>query len=274
MRALLVIEDSAAQRAAIRRPLEEAKLFDEIHEAEDGASGLRMLLARPHALVICDLEMPTLNGEKLLHTSLQQPGGGPPFLMLTGVRDARRRAALLRAGARDVIAKPVDPLELLARVELHLELARLQAELAEKNAALEALALSDDLTELPNRRCLEAAIQVEWKRAERYGQPLSVVMADVDHFKHVNDEHGHPAGDRVLREVAACIRRRVRATDVAGRWGGEEFLAVLGVPLEGAMAAAESWRRAVEALEVAVDGGAIRAAHHQPRRRAEAPRHE
>ncbi len=259
MRTLLLIEDSAVQRAAIREPLAATNLFDTIYEAEDGAEGLRLLMARPYSMVVCDVEMPTLDGEKLLLTARQQPGGGPPFLMLTGLRDPSRRAALLRNGARDVIGKPFDPRELVARVELHLEIVRLQCELAEKNAALAELASTDGLTELPNRRKLNESLALEWKRAERYGHPLSVVIGDIDHFKRVNDEYGHPVGDRVLREVAATIRRQVRATDVAGRWGGEEFLAVLTAPLQGAIAAAENWRSAIAALSLDVAGrGAVR----------------
>jgi two-component system cell cycle response regulator len=259
MRTLLLIEDSPVQRAAIREPLAATKLFDTIYEAEDGAEGLRLLMTRPYSMVVCDVEMPTLDGEKLLHTARQQPGGGPPFLMLTAVREPRRRAALLRNGARDVITKPFDPLELIARVELHLEVARLQCELAEKNTWLAELASTDGLTELPNRRKLTEAIALEWKRAARYRNPLSVVIADIDHFKRVNDEHGHPVGDLVLREVAGAIRGQVRAADIAGRWGGEEFLGVLTAPLQGAIAAAEKWRCAVKSMSLDVAGrGALR----------------
>ena len=250
MRSLLVIEDSPAQRSAICQALAQAKLFDVIDEAPDGAAGLRLVMSRPYTMVLCDVELPTLDGSKLLIGAQQQPHGGPTFLMLTAVRDPKRRAALLRAGARDVIAKPVDPLELVARVELHLEVARLQSELAAKNASLAELARTDALTGLPNRRHLEETLAREWNRAERYRQPLTVVMADIDHFKRINDEHGHAAGDLVLREVAACLRRGARASDVVGRWGGEEFVAVLCATHEGAIAAAENWRRAVSALVV------------------------
>jgi diguanylate cyclase (GGDEF)-like protein len=258
MRTLLVIEDSPTQRTAICEPLADAKLFDAIDEAADGAAALRLLMSRSYAMVICDVELPTLDGSKVLLTSRQQPGGGPPFLMLTAVRDPKRRVSLLRAGARDVIAKPVEPLELLARVELHLEIARLQSELAVKNASLAELARTDELTGLPNRRRIEEALLHEWKRAERYGQPLSVVIADIDFFKRVNDEHGHAAGDQVLRAVGGCLHRQVRSTDVLGRWGGEEFVAVITAPVEGAVAAAESWRREVSALAIDAAGAKIR----------------
>ena len=149
-----------------------------------------------------------------------------------------------------MIAKPVDALELIARVELHLEVARLQQELAEKNVSLAEQASTDALTGLPNRRRLEEALNHEWNRADRYGHPLAVVMADLDHFKRINDAHGHAAGDSVLREVGACLRRATRRSDVIGRWGGEEFVGVLCGSEFGAAAAAEKWRRAVAALAI------------------------
>jgi two-component system cell cycle response regulator len=257
MRTLLVIEDSPVQCAAICEPLADAKLFDGIDVAQDGGAGLRLLFSREYTMVVCDVELPTLDGSKLLLSSRQQANGGPPFLMLTALRDPKRRVALLRAGARDVIAKPVDPLELIARVELHLEIARLQSELAAKNALLAELARTDELTGLPNRRRLEEALEHEWRRAERYRQPLAVVMADIDYFKRINDAHGHAAGDRVLREVSACLRRGLRTSDIIGRWGGEEFVAVMTATASGAAAAAEKWRSAVGQLVVDAGGASI-----------------
>jgi diguanylate cyclase (GGDEF)-like protein len=257
MRTLLVIEDSPSQRAAILEPLAEAKLFDGIDEAPDGAEGLRLLMSREYTMVLCDVELPTLDGSKLLIGARQQPSGGPTFLMLTAVRDPKRRAALLRAGARDVIAKPVDALELVARVELHLEVARLQSELAAKNASLAEMARTDALTGLPNRRRLEEALAHEWSRAQRYGHPLAVAIADIDHFKRVNDAYGHAAGDVVLKAVGACLRKSVRASDIVGRWGGEEFVAVLCANEDGATRAAEKWRKTVGALVVEANDARI-----------------
>jgi len=92
---------------------------------------------------------------------------------------------------------------------------------------LESLARTDSLTGLANRRALEEALVAELSRAERSGQPLSVVMLDIDHFKVYNDELGHQAGDDLLRELAAAWSRELRPTDILARFGGEEFLAVL-----------------------------------------------
>lgn len=99
-------------------------------------------------------------------------------------------------------------------------------ELDEKNQALEVMTRTDRLTGLANRRRLEESLQTEVLRARRYGKPFSVIMLDIDYFKVVNDSFGHQAGDNVLVAIAGLLTRTARETDVAGRWGGEEFLLV------------------------------------------------
>lgn len=117
--------------------------------------------------------------------------------------------------------------------------------------ARQTLALTDELTGLANRRAGELAVAREVARAFRAGEPLSFAMFDVDHFKKVNDTHGHAVGDRVLREVARLIAGFLRGGDSAVRWGGEEFLAILGdVALPGACIYAERVREAVEELSI------------------------
>lgn len=253
---LLLVEDSASQREAIRRALREGGLSDRILEASDGLEGLRLLLSEPVDLVICDLELPRLAGDKLLYMARSQSQREVAFLVLTGVDDPARRARLLRDGACDVVTKPFHDSDLVARVELRLQVMRLQRELVAKNRMLEHLSTTDALTGLRNRRFLEEHLEVEFLRARRYRTPLAVVLADLDHFKEVNDRHGHAAGDAALRAVARQLQRRLRATDVGGRYGGEEFLAVLGhQQLEGARVFAERWRADVAAQTVATDEG-------------------
>lgn len=116
---------------------------------------------------------------------------------------------------------------------------------------LRRLSTTDPLTGLHNRRHLDDTLAGEFERAKRYVQPLAVLMADVDHFKRVNDEHGHDAGDRVLREVAATLKGALRHSDVACRYGGEEFVAILpNTSASGAMQVAERLRRDVESREI------------------------
>lgn len=251
MATLLVIEDSAGQRAEMRDALAAGGLFDRILEAHDGIEGLKLLLRESPDLVVCDLEMPGLDGDKLLRMTAATADAGPaiPFLVLTAVADPARRSRLIEQGAADVILKPFWAADLVARVGLHLKLLHTQRELLARNAELTTLSRTDALTGLANRRVLDEVLDRASRRLARHAEPYAVVLADVDFFKGVNDRYGHAVGDAVLRGVGATTGQIARATDVAGRFGGEEFLVVLeNTPLAGARIFAERWRRAVEAL--------------------------
>jgi diguanylate cyclase (GGDEF)-like protein len=258
MATLLLIEDSAQQRGEIRTAVEQSAAFDRILEASDGLQGLKLLLSEPIDVVLCDLELPGLDGEKLLRMRTAARGGEceVPFIFLSAVTDYDRRARLIRGGASDSISKPFHPADLVARLELHLKLVRLQRELVSKNRLLEQLSTTDPLTGLRNRRYLTEVLSVEFLRAKRYHTPLSVVMADIDHFKEVNDRHGHAAGDSVLEAVGGILKRRLRGSDHGGRYGGEEFLMVLAnADAEGAAIFAERLRQEVEATELGAESG-------------------
>jgi len=245
---ILVIDDSETHRAEICAAVDAAGIFDRVLQASDGLKGLRLLLAEPVDLVLCDLEMPGLDGEKLLRVKGQSPGGGNiPFIFLTANTDIARRARLLEDGACDAITKPFHPADLAARLSLHLKIKRLQDELMVKNATLARLSTVDALTGLRSRRYAMEFLSVEFLRVRRYHTPLTLIMADLDHFKEVNDRYGHPAGDAVLRGVSELLLSAIRATDVAARYGGEEVLVVLPQnDAEGAGILAERWRAAVE----------------------------
>ncbi|MGF6514344.1 diguanylate cyclase (GGDEF)-like protein [Pseudomonas sp. BT76 TE3572] len=127
------------------------------------------------------------------------------------------------------------------------------------NAQLQQLSRTDRLTGLYNRGHWEESLKVAYARHQRYGNATSLVMLDIDHFKRVNDTYGHPAGDKVIEEVARLIHEHVRETDVAGRYGGEEFGVVLSdTDKAGGRVFAERLRQAVEGLEVLFNGQSIR----------------
>jgi len=259
---ILVIDDSAIHRAEIRATIEASDLFDEVLEAADGLRGLKLLLGGSVDVVLCDLEMPGLDGDKLLLARGSQPGAANvPFVFLTASQDMGRRARLLEDGACDAIAKPFHPVDLIARLRLHLKVKRLQDELLVKNATLARLSTVDQLTGLRSRRYVSEVLSIEFQRARRYGTPLSILMADLDRFKEVNDRFGHPGGDVVLQGVAELLLVGLRATDVGGRYGGEELLVVMSqVPASGAKMLAERWRASVEGTAFrSPDGRAIRA---------------
>jgi diguanylate cyclase (GGDEF)-like protein len=254
---VLVIEDSAAHRAELRRALESSAEIGEITEAADGVAGLKALLSRAFDAVICDVELPGFDGEKLLAAKAQRPDlSDTPVLFVSANRDPARKARLLERGASDTIEKPFDAAELLARLGVHLRLRQLRDELREKNQQLEQLSTTDALTGLRNRRFAESFLSREVERARRHGDALAVVLADLDHFKKVNDAHGHAVGDAALRHVAALLEAQVRKTDVCARWGGEEFLIGLVQPhAEGVCEFAERQRTAVAASPLQLPGG-------------------
>lgn len=257
MASILVIEDSDAHRAEIRRVVEASGLFDRVIEAADGIRGLKALVSEAVDVVLCDLEMPGLDGDKILRVKEATPGRESlPFLFLTASADVERRSRLLETGACDAIVKPFHPAELVARLSLHLKVKRLQDELRLKNTKLERLSTLDELTGLRSRRYVCDLLALELLRARRYGTSLVVLMADLDHFKQVNDQHGHLAGDAVLRGVSERLLSSVRATDTAGRYGGEELLVVMPQnTTEGGVVLAERWRSAVADEPFEVAGG-------------------
>ena len=256
MATLLLIDDSEAQRQSILSALEGVPTFSRILEARDGLEGLSLLVREPVDVVLCDLAMPKLDGDKLLRMKDSSPGGANiPFVFLTGSADAEKRARLLSSGAADAIVKPFHSAELLARLKLHLKVKRLQDELLLKNAALAQLSSVDALTGLRARRFLDEILNVEFLRARRYRTPLALVIADIDHFKRINDGSGHPAGDAVLRDLGALFQSVVRRTDVAGRYGGEEFLLIHPQSTAtGAAQMAERLRAAIEAARFEASG--------------------
>jgi diguanylate cyclase (GGDEF)-like protein len=248
MATILVIDDSEAHRSEMRKALESSEQVDRIIEAADGLRGLKLLLEEKVDVVLCDLELPGIDGEKLLRVKNASPGGSDvPFLFITASTNHDRNARLLDDGACDAIMKPFHPADLVARVHLHLKVRRLQNELMVKNAALARMSTVDGLTDLRTRRYVMDCLSIEFLRARRYETPLAVIMADLDQFKAVNDNYGHPGGDAVLRGVSELLMDEIRATDVAGRYGGEELIVLMPQnTTEGARVLAERWREQVD----------------------------
>lgn len=257
MTTILVIDDSDVHRSEIRRALGGSDQVDQIIEAPNGLRGLKLLLEEKVDVVLCDLELPGLDGEKLLRLSKSSSGGSDlPFLFITASNNHDRKARLLEDGACDTITKPFHPADLIARVHLHLKVRRLQKELLVKNAALARMSIIDGLTDLHTRRYVMDCLSIEFLRARRYGTPLAVIMADLDEFKSVNDRYGHPGGDAVLCGVSKLLANERRATDVVGRYGGEELIVVMPQnTIEGARVLAERWRSQVEAAEFELPDG-------------------
>lgn len=218
-------------------------------------------------LILMDVEMPGMDGIEACRRIKELPAGcDTPILIVTG---NSRPAALTRAfdaGASDFISKPVDPQILRTRVRHALrlrqemlerrlreaQLLEAQRQLEAANLRLQHLASQDGLTGLHNRRALDEALLAECRRARRELAPLSVLMLDIDHFKHYNDLYGHPAGDQCLRLVADAMRESVnRPADIVARYGGEEFACVLpATSFDGALTVARRIATAVRQLNL------------------------
>lgn len=248
---VLIIDDSAPIREQLAKELLETALFERIVQAEDGIEAFKLLCATSFDLIICDLEMPRIDGFKLLSMIAGRAElRDIPVIMLTGHGDRELKIKLLGQGASDYVTKPFDSGELIARVKVQLKIKGLQDELKKSNEMLQRLSYTDPLTQLYNRRYMMTMLEKEMLRAERKGRPLSLAMIDIDHFKQVNDKYGHLHGDRVLASVAEFTRLGLRRYDFAARYGGEEFVVTLPeTNHDDALVIAERIRRQVQLHE-------------------------
>jgi two-component system cell cycle response regulator len=247
---VLIIDDSATVRERIIKALEPFDLFARYYEADDGLEGFKKLLASPVDIILCDLEMPRIDGFKFLSMLKSRPDlQDVPVIILTGMNDRDLKVKGLEQGASDYITKPFDPEELVARVKVHLKIKHLQDDLKRTNELLLELSNTDHLTGMYNRRYLMEAMDKEVQRSSRKGGNLSLILMDIDHFKQVNDTCGHLQGDVVLQKVALHLQKELRSYDIAARYGGEEFIAVLpDTSLEEATFVAERIRSSIRGI--------------------------
>lgn len=242
---LLVAEDDSVTRRLLQAHLK--KWGYEVLACSDGAQAWE-ILSTPEApkLVVLDWMMPGMDGVNIcreIRKREQQPY--TYLILLTGKNRTEDIVQGLEAGADDYIVKPFDLHELKVRVRAGNRVVQLQEDLLAALKASEFQATHDPLTRLLNRSAVLDILHKEIGRAERNRSPLSVVIADVDHFKNINDQHGHLAGDAVLREIAHRLSTSVRSYDAVGRYGGEEFLVVLpGLEGSDALGMAERLRLA------------------------------
>jgi two-component system, cell cycle response regulator len=244
---ILVADDSAISRRLLEKMLE--RLGYEVELAVDGQQALGALMrADGPRLAVVDWMMPGMDGLEVCRRVRQRTAPYTYVILLTARDRQEDVLAGLDAGADDFLTKPFDAIELRARLRSGGRVLELQEALFAAVEALRHQATRDALTGLLNRGLVLDGLARELHRAEREQKPLSVVIADLDHFKRINDTHGHPAGDAVLRHAADRMRSALRGYDLVGRYGGEEFLVVLpGCDPERARQVAERLREAMAA---------------------------
>lgn len=255
---LLVVDDEPSILDLMRRRLE--ALGCEVTTLSGGRDVVKVVREKLPDLVLLDVMMPDVDGFTVCQALKQDAEiRDIPVVLMTARAEVDSRIRGLELGAHDYVTKPFETAELLARVRAALRVKALQDELREANKLLERLAASDPLTDLPNRRTLDEQIFLAMERSRRTGQALSVIMLDLDHFKQINDAHGHQVGDEALRQVAEILRGRRRVTDLVARYGGEEFVWVLpGAGTDAAVEVAEWLRRTIEESTLETQRGAIR----------------
>ena len=252
---ILVAEDSPTALAVLAKNLSER--FDLI-SAKDGEEAWNKVLNDANIeLVITDIHMPKLTGHQLLtrirKSSDNRIANLPVFVMTTNDDDADKHLAFLN-GANDFITKPIDSLELQARVNVHHKLATMIQELEASRHELALQATTDPLTKLFNRRAFFERGNLGVSTAKRYNSNFSVILVDLDHFKLVNDNHGHHAGDAVLVNTSKLLQRLIREVDTVARIGGEEFAVILpDTSRLGAAVLAERIRTGLEGEHVNID---------------------
>lgn len=244
---ILLVDDDPAMLRLLARWLELAGY--QVATARDGQEAKLAIEAKCPQIIVTDWEMPGVDGLEVCRWVRTQQLPHYVYLVLLTVRGGLEDLVRgMEAGADDFLKKPIDKNELLARLLSARRVLELERRLGQ-------LARCDALTGLPARRTFFEFLQREWSRSQRYHIPLACVMVDIDFFKRINDLHGHPAGDEVIRRVGQTLLEGCRNSDVVSRYGGEEFCILLPeTNAENAAIWANRMRQKLAALTVEVDG--------------------
>jgi two-component system, cell cycle response regulator len=225
--AVLIAEDDHVSRVILEKAV--AQWGFKVVSVKNGNEALQKL-EEPDSpkLALLDWMMPGLDGVEVCRKVKAIEADLPPYLILVTARDQKSDIVTgLNAGANDYVTKPFNNRELRARLEVGKRMVELQSKLYEAMERLKELALTDTLTGMPNRRAILDILEKEMARSKRTNRALLISLIDVDHFKEVNDQWGHLAGDLVLKECVRRFRSNLRRYDSVGRLGGDEFLVVI-----------------------------------------------
>jgi diguanylate cyclase (GGDEF)-like protein len=247
---VLVVDDSEVMQRLMQAHLR-ADGF-EVFAANNGSEALGVVKSVDPAVILLDVDMPVMDGHETCVRLKDDPATQIiPVIFVTSKGSVFDKVQGLDLGAMDYVTKPFEPVELRARVRSAYQLHYLIRLLEER-------AQVDGLTGLHNRDYLNRRLEQEMERCRRYGATLTLVMADIDRFKGLNDTYGHLFGDNVLRHIGGCLVRQARLTDLVARYGGEEFVVLLPEQsAAGGVAFAERVRAHFEPLPSPNDGPPI-----------------
>lgn len=276
---VLLVDDQPMIGEAVRRLITDQPNIV-LHYLSDPDQALKVAGEIRPTVILQDLVLPKTDGISVVRLLRENPGTADiPIIVLSTREDPVTKSQAFAAGANDYLVKLPDRIELVARITHHskaylnrverdeayralresqkqllartLELQARTQELEESHVRISELAQTDVLTGLRNRRFFDETFARECARAVRQQTAVSLIVADLDHFKRINDTFGHETGDRVLAASAAVIQQQTRNYDIAARYGGEEFVIVLpGSTLEKALRAAERFRKALEGMQI------------------------
>ena len=253
---VLVVQAEPSERAFQKSLFAEAGMS--VVEACSGSEALDYLATDHPDLVVLGRMLPDMDGLDLLPRLKSSELDFVPVLVASHRSETAERVRGLQLGADDYISRPCDPAELLARARALLRTKQTHDRIRKLQLTLEQMVVSDPLTGLHNRRFLMDRLLQEMQRSDRHGEPLAFAMIDLDGFKTINDLYGHVLGDKVLRAVGNAISRSIRVSDIAARYGGDEFAVILPqTPPEGAMRVCERLLRAISEAGFQDDSGKI-----------------
>jgi diguanylate cyclase (GGDEF)-like protein len=238
-RKVLTIDDNQTNLAVSKVHLERMGL--DVLLADNSLAGIETAVCERPDLILLDIMMPDIDGyEACRRLKADSRTANIPIIFLSAKGQTTDKIAGLELGAIEYIAKPFDPGEFRARINIILQMISLQEKLLSQ-------ANTDELTGVANRRCFNEMVDREVLHSRESGSPLSLLMLDIDHFKKINDTYGHLGGDIILRQLAELLKENVRPMDIVSRYGGEEFvLTMADTDWNQAEAAAEKLRRFAE----------------------------
>jgi len=248
---ILLAEDITVTRKLVKKILENEG--HEVVEARDGQDAWEIFQKEKETinLALIDWSMPRLNGLQLCKkVKAAEISGYVYTIFLSGKVDVDNVVEGLEAGADDYVTKPFNKRELISRINVGKRFIQLHQKLREAYREVQMLSITDGLTQILNRRALLERLEEELHRAGRENVFFCLMMLDIDHFKRVNDQYGHQAGDKVLVEVVNRLKSKLRPYDIIGRYGGEEFvIGILVADRETGIEKAEDFRSCVEEKE-------------------------